>query len=115
MYGVQAPDLSIYDREEDRNPPYYGAAKAALIQLTRYAAAELAPAGVRVNAVVLGPFPGQRTEANGALLDRIAARTLLGRIGSPDEIGGAVLYLASRASSFTTGSVLTVDGGWTAH
>jgi hypothetical protein len=86
-----------------------------LIQLTRYAAAELAPQGVRVNAVVLGPFPGERTEDNGVLLDRIAGRTLLGRVGTPEEIRGAILYLASRASSFTTGSVLTVDGGWTAH
>lgn len=115
MYGVRAPDLSIYETEEGRNPPFYGAAKAALLQLTKYAAAELAPTGVRVNALVLGPFPGERTEANAGLLDRIAARTMLGRVGEPEEIAGAVLYLASRASTFTTGSSLTVDGGWTAQ
>lgn len=115
MYGVRSPDPGMYDDEEGRNPPYYGAAKAALIQLTRYAAAELGPDGVRVNALVPGPFPGEATPDTADLLDRIAARTMLGRVGSPDEIAGAVLYLASRAASFTTGSTLVVDGGWTAR
>lgn len=113
MYGVRAPDPGMYEREEHRNPPYYGAAKAALLQLSRYAAADLAGDGIRVNALVLGPFPGSGADA--ALLEKIAARTMLGRVGSPDEVAGAVLYLASRASSFTTGSELTVDGGWTAR
>lgn len=112
MYGVVAPDPRMYDGEELRNPPYYGAAKAALLQLTRYAAAELAAEGIRANALVLGPFPGSQVDP--ALLERISSRTMLGRVGSPEEVAGAVLYLASRASSFTTGSTLTVDGGWTA-
>lgn len=113
MYGVVAPDPGLYGSEEARNPPYYGAAKAALIQLTRYAAAELAPEGIRANALVLGPFPGSGIDP--ALEERIAARTMLGRVGSPSEVAGAVLYLVSPASSYTTGSVLTVDGGWTAR
>ncbi len=58
MYGVVAPDPRVYDSEEGRNPPAYGAAKAAMLQLTRYAAAELAPEGIRVNSITLGPFPG---------------------------------------------------------
>ena len=114
MYGVVAPDPRVYESEEGRNPPAYGAAKAAMLQLTRYAAAELAPDGIRVNAITLGPFPGAATPETAALLGRIAARTMIGRVGHPSEVATALLFLASPASSFVTGSNVTVDGGWTA-
>ncbi len=114
MYGVVAPDPRVYDSEEGRNPPAYGAAKAAMLQLTRYAAAELAPEGIRVNSITLGPFPGSATAETEALFARIAARTMLGRVGQPAEVATALLFLASPASSYVTGSNVTVDGGWTA-
>lgn len=114
MYAVVAPDPRVYDSEEGRNPPAYGAAKAAMLQLTRYAAAELAEHGIRVNALVLGPFPGDATPENGELLARIADRTMLRRVGRPEEVATALLYLAAPGSSFVTGSTVTVDGGWTA-
>jgi NAD(P)-dependent dehydrogenase (short-subunit alcohol dehydrogenase family) len=114
MYGVVAPDLRVYESEEGRNPPAYGAAKAAMLQLTRYAAAELAPDGIRVNSITLGPFPGSATPETEALFERIAHRTMVGRVGQPHEVATALLYLASPASSYVTGSNVTVDGGWTA-
>ena len=95
----------------------YAATKAGLVQLLRTAAAELAADGVRVNAVAPGvvetPLTAQIT-ADREWYDAYAAKSALGRWAQPHEMAGAVVYLASDAASFVTGSVLTVDGGWTA-
>jgi NAD(P)-dependent dehydrogenase (short-subunit alcohol dehydrogenase family) len=111
MYGLVSPKPHLYDTPEGGNPPYYGAVKAGLVQLTRYAAVELGPAGVRVNCLTPGAFPGG---GDPALLGRLAAQTPLGRVGDPAEIATSVLYLASPRSSYVTGANLVVDGGWTA-
>jgi NAD(P)-dependent dehydrogenase (short-subunit alcohol dehydrogenase family) len=79
--------------------------------LTRHLAAELGPYAIRVNALVPGPFPAN---ADPALADRLAGRTMLGRLGRTDEIAGPLLFLASQASSYMTGSALNIDGGWSA-
>ncbi len=111
MYGLVSPDARLYAEPGHQSPFHYGPAKAALLQLTRHLAAELGPSRIRVNALVPGPFPVSIDPVVGA---RLAARTMLGRLGQPREIGGPLLFLASPASSFMTGSALTVDGGWTA-
>lgn len=111
MYGVVSPDPRVYDAPEQVNPPYYGAVKAGLLQLTRYAAVELAPLGVRVNTLTPGPFPAA---APPDFTERLAARVPLGRVGRPEEVCSALLFLASPASSYVTGSEVRVDGGWTA-
>ncbi|WP_232662300.1 SDR family NAD(P)-dependent oxidoreductase [Pseudonocardia sp. TRM90224] len=95
----------------------YAATKAGLVQLLRTAAAELGPRGVRVNAVAPGvvetPLTAQ-IKADPAWHGAYAAKSALRRWAQPHEMAGAVVYLASDAASFVTGSVLTVDGGWTA-
>ena len=95
----------------------YAATKAGLVQLLRAAAAELGPRGVRLNAIAPGivdtPLTAQ-IRAVPAWSDAYAAKSALGRWSTPQELAGAVVYLASDASSFVTGSQLFVDGGWTA-
>ena len=95
----------------------YAASKAGLVQLARTAAAEFGPAGVRVNVIAPGvvetPLTAQIKD-NPDWYGAYAAKSALGRWSRPEELAGAVVYLASDASTFVTGSVLTVDGGWTA-
>jgi gluconate 5-dehydrogenase len=115
MYGAVSPDPRIYSKPEQASPFHYGPAKAALIQLSRHLAAELGPEKIRVNALVPGTFPRPEVSAKDpAFAARLAGRTMLGRIGVPDEIRGPVLFLASHASQYVTGSAVAVDGGWTA-
>ena len=93
----------------------YTASKAALANLTRQLAIEWAPHGIGVNAIAPGWIPTEATEAGIAKpgnRERMEAFTPMGRLGRPDEIRGAVIFLASAASSYVTGSVVTVDGGY---
>jgi NAD(P)-dependent dehydrogenase (short-subunit alcohol dehydrogenase family) len=95
----------------------YSSSKAALVGLTRDLACQWAGKGVRVNALAPGFFP---SEGTAEMTDEASARYLktgcpMRRMGRPEELDGALLFLASGASSYMTGQVLTVDGGWTAH
>lgn len=114
MYGMVSPDHRIYPGKHAVNPPFYGAAKAALIQWTRYAACEFGAEGIRVNAVSPGPFPSSSVQAsNPEFVETLAGKVPMGRIGQADELQGPLSFLISDASSFVNGANLVVDGGWT--
>jgi NAD(P)-dependent dehydrogenase (short-subunit alcohol dehydrogenase family) len=114
MYGLVSPDLRVYDKPEVSNPPFYGAAKAALVQWTRYAACEFGPEGIRVNSISLGAFPSLAVqESSPELINRLANKVPMGRIGRASEIQGVVLLLASTASTYINGANISIDGGWT--
>lgn len=114
MYGMVSADPRIYDSDKGTNPPFYGAAKAGLIQLTKYAACELAPKNIRVNCISPGPFPSEKAQAElPDLMRKIVAKVPLGRIGLPQELIGPIAFLASDTSSYVTGANIPVDGGWT--
>lgn len=114
MYGSVSPDPRIYG-ELSPNPPFYGPAKAGMLQLTRYLGCHLAPDQIRVNAISPGPFPNSDTVASAPeFIHQLEAKVPLGRIGQPDDLKGALLFLASDASRYVTGINLPVDGGWTA-
>ena len=102
-------------------PAAYSTSKAALVQLTRVLAADHAKAGIRVNALCPGPISTRllddvvSSSADPAGLRKsFEERTLLGRLGRPEEVASACAYLASDDSSFMTGATLVLDGGWTA-
>jgi NAD(P)-dependent dehydrogenase (short-subunit alcohol dehydrogenase family) len=114
MYAMVSPNRSSYESSGTMNPPFYGAAKAALLQWTRYAACEFGAEGIRVNAISPGPFPSESVQKKQPDFIRTLARKVpMARIGHADEICGPLLFLASSASSFVNGANIVVDGGWT--
>jgi 2-deoxy-D-gluconate 3-dehydrogenase len=96
--------------------PSYSASKGAVVQLTRSMAIDLAPQNIQVNALLPGWIDTDLTAPvkNTAQYDEIIMRTPAGRFGTPDEIAGAAIFLASDASNFVTGTVVIVDGGYSA-
>jgi NAD(P)-dependent dehydrogenase (short-subunit alcohol dehydrogenase family) len=116
VYGVVASDNRIYEGSSYlgrpiNNPAVYSASKAAVVGLTRHLAAYWGAEGIRVNALVPG---GVESGQNETFKSRYSARVPLGRMAQPDEMVGALLYLASDASSYVTGQCIIVDGGLTA-
>jgi NAD(P)-dependent dehydrogenase (short-subunit alcohol dehydrogenase family) len=114
MYGMVAPDFSIYNDTPDFiNPPHYGAAKAGVIQLTKYYASYLGQHGINVNSVTPGPFPGPVAQQHEGFVEELKSKTILGRIGSPADLAGIFTFLSSEAANYITGQNFVVDGGWT--
>lgn len=114
MYGVVAPDFTAYEATPQfTNPPHYGAAKAGVIQLTKYFASYLAADNIQVNCVTPGAFPSAPVQQHPEFMRELERRIPLGRIGRPEDLAGAFVYLSSRAADFVTGHNLVVDGGWT--
>ena len=114
MYGIVSPDWRIYKKEGFSGPPSYGVSKAGVIHFTKYCACHLARYGIRVNAVSPGPFLSEAVQNQDWFMEEVAAKNPMGRIGKPEELKGAVIFLASEASTYVTGHNLVVDGGWTA-
>ena len=117
LYGLCAPDLRYYAHRDDGwvKDPMYGATKAAVISLTKYYAAKWAPRGVRVNALAPGGVvaPGDPLTVEDPLfVEKYTARVPMGRMCRPDDLGPALVFLASPASSFVTGHCLPLDGGY---
>lgn len=116
IYGLVAPDQSIYEYRRTRGedwykPVAYSASKSGIYNLSRYLAAYWARQGVRVNSLTIaGVFADQEQP----FLDAYCARIPIGRMAAPDEYDGAVLFLVSEAARYMTGANLVVDGGWTA-
>lgn len=112
MYGHVAPDYRLYNDEKYTNPPSYGAAKAGVIQFTKYLSSFLAPNQIRVNCLSPGPFPHPETQKDEEFMRRLSGKNPLNRIGQPHELKGAVALLCTDASSYMTGQNICVDGGW---
>jgi len=116
IYAVVSPDQSLYEYRRNRGetffkPVAYSASKSGIINLTRYLAAYWGRNNVRVNTLTIaGVASGQERD----FTDRYCARIPIGRMAVEHEYNGAVLFLASQASAYMTGSNLIVDGGWTA-
>jgi 2-deoxy-D-gluconate 3-dehydrogenase len=105
---------SEYSRFGNQIAPSYAASKGALIQLTKSMAIELAPYNVQVNAIVPGWIESDMTAPikSRTFYNEILMRTPAGRFGTPEECGGAAIFLASHASDFVTGATIFVDGGY---
>lgn len=115
MYGMIAPDFDLYaTAPASLNPPHYGAAKAGLIQLTKYYASYLGKHNIQVNAISPGPFPALHVQnSHKEFVEQLAQHTLLNRIGRPEDLIGVIVLLSSRASDYISGQNFVVDGGWT--
>ena len=113
MYGQVASYPEAYEDICNASPVSYHALKGGIIHMTRHLAVYWAQDSVRVNCLSPGAFPNPQSVPDG-LVERLIPRCPMRRMGLPHELKGAVVFLASDASSYMTGQNMTIDGGWTA-
>lgn len=112
IFGFLAPTASMYP-EGIRGPSaHHAAAKAGVLQLTKYLAAQWAQRGIRVNAISPGWFPQKRGPERPDFMQAVQRSIPMGRVGRPSELVGAVVFFMTDASSYVTGQNLVVDGGY---
>ena len=112
MYGVVGSYPDAYEDVCAASPVAYHALKGGIVHMTRHLAVYWAKDRVRVNCLSPGPFPPDRVTRK--LVERLCAKSPMGRMGLPSELKGPLVFLASDASSYMTGQNLIIDGGWTA-
>lgn len=113
IYGVVGPYPALYPKGFVK-PVAYSASKGSIVALTKYLAAYWGKKGIRVNCLVPGGISNNGRE-NKKFVKKYSALVPLGRLGIPNEIIGVVILLSSNASSYMTGSLVFIDGGWTAQ
>ncbi|SEV91819.1 oxidoreductase [Halobacterium jilantaiense] len=109
IYGVRAPDFSVYDGTDMTTPVEYAGIKGGVINLTRYLASYLGDHGIRANTVSPGGVFNDQKER---FVRNYEERTPLGRMAEPEDVANTILYLVSDAASYVTGQNIVVDGGF---
>jgi len=114
IYGIVGADQRIYGKTRLNSPPFYAATKGAMVNFTRYLAAYWHRKNIRVNTLTLGGVFDKKLHRDAKFVEKYSEKTILGRMARKEDYDGALLFLASDASSYVTGANLIVDGGWTA-
>ena len=112
MYGLVGSYPDAYEGVSVASPVAYQTLKGGVLQMTRHLAVYWAADGVHVNSLSPGPFPAE--SASPVMVERLKGKCPMARMGRPEDLKGAIVFLASDASSYMTGQNLIIDGGWTA-
>lgn len=114
IYGITGADQRIYGKSRLNSPAFYAATKGAMVNLTKYLAAYWQGKNIRVNTLTLGGVFDKKLHRDKTFIKNYSQKTILGRMAQKEDYDGPLLFLASDASCYMTGSNLIVDGGWTA-
>ncbi|RZD46588.1 MAG: short-chain dehydrogenase [Thaumarchaeota archaeon] len=114
IYGITGADQRIYGKSRLNSPAFYATTKGGMVNLTKYLAAYWHGKNIRVNTLTLGGVFDEQLHQDKKFVSNYSKKTILGRMANKEDYDGALLFLASDASSYVTGFNLVVDGGWTA-